>query len=186
MTIPNYANDLLAPVTHNILQPPLRPVGENERIVRTAGLKFIVPMNWKPGDVLDETSAALLNTAFCTAAINRFSPIRKALLENPDCTYDDIANELQDYFETFKYNPRTVDSSKPEDTRSAEVRELEAFARPYFNKAWGGGQLPRKEYETLLREWIDENTEFLTTQFEVHKASVNSLVSDLTTLFGND
>ena len=183
------SDDVKAAIEHvkpkaTITQPELTPPGPNERVVRTGGLKFILPMRWTPGDVLDEQSALLLNTAYHTAVINRFAPIRQELLSNPNTTYEDLDKALQAFFDEFNYTPRPLDSSKPTD-RTDEVRELESFARPYFNKAVGGKGLPRADYEALLREWVAENREFLLKIKLQQEAAIASLTEDIEANLGS-
>ena len=180
----------LAAVEPKIKQPPLQPPGPNARIVRTAGLQFILPCNWKPGDVLDEQSAALLNAAHHTAVLNKFAPIRETFY-GPDgefkdgLTYNDIDRELQAHFDNFKWNVRRQDTSRPEPA-SEEDRELIAFARPHFNKAFGGQGLERKDYEALLREYVNTNREMLSKLMESQRTKINSLVDIMAAYGGAD
>lgn len=177
----------IAAVAPRIPQPELRTLASNERVVRTAGLKFIVKNNWKAGDVLDERTALLLNTAYQTIVINRFAPIRQALLDNPDTTYDDLDKALQDHLENFKYNPRPVDASDAkDDSRTQEERDLEAFARPHFNKAFGKQGIARADYEALLRDYVRDNRELLTKLKAQADERFNAISEDLAGVFGSD
>lgn len=169
-----------------IPQPELRELENNERYVRTAGLKFIIPQSFKPGDVLDEHTAAMLNAAHTTLIINRFSVTRKALLENPNCTYNDLDKALQDLVANFKYTPRPVRAPGEDEGVSEEERDLIAFARPYFNKAFGGQGIERKDYEKLLREWVGLEREMLTKLKTAHDNAFESLTKDMEGAFGQD
>lgn len=179
-------NELLGASAPRIPQPELRKLNPNERYVRTAGLKFIIPENFKPGDVLDEHTAAMLNTAFTTLVINRFSPTRQALLENPNCTYKDLDTALQGHFDNFKYTPRPVRAPGEDEGLSDEDRELISFARPHFNKAFGKQGIDRKDYEALLREWVVGNREMLADLKTSADARQTALLEDLAGAFGND
>lgn len=170
-----------------IPQPELRTLAPGERVVRTAGLRFIVPTNWKAGDVLDEQTALLLNTAYHTIVINRFAPIRQAILDNPDATYTDLDRALQEHFENFKYSPRPLDtSSAKDDSRTQAERDLEAFARPHFNRAFGKQGIARADYEALLREYVKDNHELLTRLKSEADSRFSAITEDLAGVFGND
>lgn len=171
-------DEALSAVKPRIAQPALKELEPDERVVRTAGLKFIVKNPWKPGDVLDERSALLLNTAWHTAGLNRFSETRKVLLENPDCTYQDLDKALQAHFENFTYTPRPLDTSDPTDL-SDEDRELIAFARPRFNKVVGGKGIPRAEYESMLREFVTNNKVALMQAMRTQEKAMSQLTEDL-------
>lgn len=178
-------DDALAAVTPRIAQPALRELAPGERVVRTAGLKFILPTSWKAGDVLTEEDALFINSAHHTALINRFGETRRTLLENPDCTYADLDKALQAHYENFKVNPRTTDTSDPETT-SEEDRELISFAREPFNKMFGGKGIPRKEYEAMLRDYVKDNRELLTNLMNKQKQTITSLTEDLAGAFGSE
>ncbi len=187
MTEPHPLDEALESLSipNGIKQPQLRPLEPKERYVRTAGLKFIVPEYFSPGDVLDETTAALLNTFYTTAAINRFSETRRVLLDNPETTYYDIDCALQAHFDNFKYTPRPtrVDGSEPDNTLD---RELISFARPVFNKHFGGKGLDRKDYENLLLSWVNDNREMLQNLMEKQNSRIKSLASDFDAAYGQD
>ncbi len=178
--------EALGEVAPRIPQPALRALAENERYVRTAGLRFIIPQNFKPGDVLDENTAAILNASYTTLVVNRFAAIRKVLLENPDCTYQMLDKELQAHFDNFKYNPRPVRTPGDEDGKTEEDRELIAFARPIFHKTFGGQGIERKAYEALLVEWVVGNRTMLTEQKTLADARSASLLEGLAGAFGED
>lgn len=177
---------LAATGSARIPQPALRKLDPQERYVRTAGLKFIIPENFKPGDVLDEQTAAMLNTAYTTLVINRFSVTRQTLLENPNCTYADLDKALQDHFDNFKYTPRPTRAPGEDEGLSDEDRDLLTFARPHFNKAYGGKGLERKDYEALLRTWVTSNREMLAEMKSKADAAFESLTKDLSGAFGED
>lgn len=179
-------NDLLEASGSRIPQPELRPLGEKERYVRTAGLRFIIPENFSPGDVLDDNTAAILNAAWTTQVINRFSPIRQALLENPATTYADIDRELQSHFNSYVYRPRPVRAPGDEDETSDADRDLISFARPVFNKHFGGQGLDRKDYEALLKTWVKNNREMLVALKTKSDDRAQSLASDFLAAFGQD
>lgn len=163
-----------------IPQPPVRPLEAGERYVRVAGLKFILPCKFAPGDVLDDQTAAFMNAAWHTAIINRFTPIRLNLLEDSRTTYEDFDRELQAFYESFEWTDRvkrTGGDEKPK--KSEEEKALESFARPLFNKAMRGHGLPRERYEELLQEFITDNKVMLKEQFDRQQKSVNSLTSAL-------
>lgn len=178
--------DALEAVAPRIPQPQLRPLELNERYVRTAGLKFILPMNFAIGDVLDEKTAAILNQAYTTLVINKFAPIRTALLENPNTTYDDLDRELRNHFANFTYTPRPVNPEPGEESLSEEERELLSFARPHFNKAFGGQGLERKDYEALLREYVRDNRPMLEKMKASADALQQTLAADLGEVYGED
>lgn len=160
-------------------QKLLRDLGTDERVVRIAGLKFILPNQFKPGDVLDETAAIFINTAWHTAIINRFSPLREELLKDPRTTYDVFDGELQAFVDGFKWTPRPKKTSKDPIKLSEEEKALESFARPMFNKAMKGHGLPREQYEAFLREFIVDNRAMLEEAFARQKESVDSLIAFL-------
>lgn len=179
-------NELLSESAPRIAQPELRKLADNERYVRTAGLKFIIPQNFKPGDILDVHTAAMLNTAYTTLVINRFSTTRQALLENPNCTYKDLDTALQGHFDNFKYTPRPVRAPGEDNDLTDEDRDLISFARPHFNKAFGKQGIDRKAYEALLREWVVGNREMLGKLKAQADANSQALLEDLAGAFGND
>lgn len=170
---------------HNIAQPTLRELAENERIIRTMGLKFIVTNQFKVGDVLDEATAAFINGAWHTAALNRFAENRKLILENikagKTVTYDDIDGELADFMEEFTYSPRQLQPAEEGETPAdAKLKAVIAFGRPYFNKAMKGLIADRKEYETRLKLWVTENRTMLEGMMADEKASVEKLLAAMT------
>lgn len=164
---------------HNIAQPELRKLEENERIIRTMGLRFIVTNQFKVGDVLDEATAAFINGAWHTAALNRFAPQRESLLEFGDrLTYDQIDGELQDHLEEFTYSPRQLQPTEPGETPAdAKLKAIISFGRPHFNKAVKGHTWERKEYEANLKAWAIENRVMLEVQMESEQASVKKLIA---------
>lgn len=178
-------DDALAAVAPKILQPELRELEPGERIVRTGGLKFILPTKWKTGDVLTEEDAIFMNAAFHTALINRFGPQRKALMERDDVTYEMLDKELQAHFESFSVNTRANDTSDGTDTGlNDEDKALVAFGRPLFAKVYGGTGLARKDYEELLREWVFSNRSMLMTQMVKHQQTMTSLTEGLADALG--
>ena len=142
---------------HTIAQPALKDPGPNERVVRVAGLKFILPCNWAPGDVLDEETARFLNAAWHTAAINGFAETRRELLSDVRTTYDDLDAALQGFYDAYKRTTRSSDTSKAKPGRTPEERALISFARPHFNRAMRGKDLTRKDYEDLLLKYVTRN-----------------------------
>lgn len=178
------ADDTPQKPAHNIAQPPLRPLEPNERVVRIAGLRFILPCRWSPGDVLDENSALLINTAWHSALINRFGETKRVMLENPACTYLQLDEALQGFEESFKYTPRPIDASDPKAGKSQEERALESFARPHFNKAMRGHGLSRPEYEKYLQSYIADNRDLLLGLMADEKRSINRVIESLSGAFG--
>ena len=166
---------------HNITQPSLRDLQENERIIRTMGLKFIVTNQFKVGDVLDEQTAAFINGAWHTAALNRFAPQREALLEYGDrLTYDQIDGELSDHMEEFTYSPRQLQPTEEGDTPAdVKLKAVIAYARPFFNKAMTGLIKDRKEYEVVLKSWVIEHREFLESQMKAEADSIAKLITSM-------
>lgn len=143
-------------VKARIEQPELREPGPNERLVRVAGCKFILPCNWRAGDVLDEETAKFLNAAHHTAVINGFSETRRELLGDVRTTYEDLDEALQGFFDHYKRTTRD-DTTKAKPGRTDEERELISFARPDFNRAMKGKAVTRKEYEELLLKHVRKN-----------------------------
>jgi len=141
---------------HTIIQPPLRDPLPNERVVRVAGLRFILPCNWEPGNVLDEETCKFLNAAWHTAVINGFAETRRELLSDVRTTYADLDTALQGFYDTYKRTTR-ADTSKAKPGRTPEERALISFARPHFNRAMKGKNLSRKEYEELLLKYVTRN-----------------------------
>lgn len=186
MTTPDDLDEALALVAPRFAQPKLRPLEPNERYVRTAGLKFILPMNFKSGDVLDDKTAAILNQAYTTLVINRFAPIRAALLENDNTIYEDIDRELRAHFASFTYTPRPVIAGEEDEKLSEEDRDLVTFARPHFQKAFGGQGIARKDYEMLLREYVVGNRLMLEKLKKQSDDLRKSLTEDLGDVFGED
>lgn len=180
---PDDLDEAIAAVEPRIKQPKLKDLEPGERVIRTAGLKFIVKCPWKPGDTLDETSALLLNTAWHTAALNRFSETRKVLLENPDCSYEDLDKALQAHLENFSYTPRPLDTSDPTDPTD-EDRELISYARPIFNKVVGGKGIERKQYEEMLREFVTNNRVMLLQRMRAEQQAMSKLTEDLAGALG--
>lgn len=140
-----------------ITQPKLRDPSEHERVVRVAGFKFILPCNWKPGDVLDEDSAAFINAAWHTAAINGFSERRRDLMNDPRTTYQVLDEELQAHYEVYKRQTRTLDASDARPGKTDAEKKLISYARPRFNAAVRDKKLPRKDYEALLVKYVEKN-----------------------------
>lgn len=173
--------DLLATVkpSHSIPQPELRDLLPGERVVRVAGLRFILPPQFKPGDVLDENTAALFNAFYHTAIVNKFNKIKDTLLENANTTYEDFNTELQAFAQTFTYTPRTTKPTEAKPAKSEAQKAMEAFARPYFNKAMKGHGLPREEYEAKLTTYVLANAAMLKEQMEAEDALLQSLMSGL-------
>ena len=165
-------------------QPELRDPLPNERIVRTGGLRFILPNAFAEGDTLTPASAAFINAALHSAVINRFKDTRKVLEENPTTTYADIDEALQAFFAEFEVTPRKTKAPEPEadtdDEANAAFRALVKWARPDFNRAMSTVQgLPRKEYERLLREWVQENQPTLQAQMEAEQAAISRSLAKL-------
>lgn len=178
--------DTPEPTKHSIVQPPLREPEADERIVRVAGLKFILPCKWAPGDTLDEESAAFINTAWHTAVINRFGPVREILVQNPATTYEQFDAELQAFFDRFSWTPRPAKASGEKPKRSEEDKALESFARPLFNKAMKGHGLSRERYEELLLQYIEDNRDVLTRSMERQRAAVSAITQSLVTNLGKE
>lgn len=155
------------PEIARIQQPELRDLYPNERIVRVAGLKFILPGRWQEGDVLTEEDAIFINTAFHTAVINRFAPTREALLADPATGYEDLEDALLDFLDSYKWTPRPA--SHPSDDvepLTEDERDLVRFARPHFNKAMKGTKVSRADYEATLRKWVLANKSVLEPMLE--------------------
>lgn len=167
-------------------QEPLRDLAPNERVVRTAGLRFILPCQYKPGDVLDEDTAALLNVAVHTAILNGFAETRRTLQDNPATTYQDLDAALQAFASEYKRTPRVLDTSDGSGAKTQEERDLIAFARPHFNKVFGGKNLARKDYEERLVAWVGENTEMLKELKAAESASMSKLKGYLSAMVSGD
>jgi len=162
---------------HDIPQQELRPPNADERIVRVAGLRFILPCPFKPGDVLDDNSALLINTAFHTALINRFGEQKRSVLEGPNPTYNKLDAALQAHYESFKYSPRPLDSSDPKATLSDAEKAFQSFARAKFNKVLGGQGIERDVYEATLANWIKSNRADIEDAFNQESKAVTSLTN---------
>lgn len=162
-----------------IEQGPLRELKPNERIVRCAGLKFILPCPYKPGDTLDEESAAFINAAYHTAVLNGFTPIRHELLADPRTAYEDLDRELQAFADTYKRATRKADASDASSGKTQEEKDLYAYARPIYNHHMGRKHIPRKLYEAGLTKYINENRASLTAAMNKEKASMRQLTSRL-------
>ena len=175
------------PKPHSILQPPLRELAPGERVVRVAGLKFILPCQFEAGFVLDEFTAEFLNISYHTAIINRFKPTRELLLENPAATYEDLDSALQGHFEQFVLPQARTRSPEPEPPEPDEaalaeagaLKALIAFARPHYNKAMKGHGLGRKEYETHLLNYVSDNRSMLEDLMSTEKKRLKSIMSKL-------
>lgn len=167
-----------------IPQPELRPLDSHERVVTTGGLKFILPCAYKVGDVLSEESAAFINAAHHAALINRFGELRRDLMSRPNATYETIDDALQLFARDFKVTPRdtSTQAGPQEPERTDEDRELEAYARPLFNKALQGHGLSRKEYEAQLREFVRNNREAIVEARDHEKASITKLTKSIAKL----
>lgn len=168
-----------AKFNHGIKQPKLKELGPNERVVRTAGLKFILPNNWKAGDILDEQSAAFINTAWATFVLNRFSPIRDNVLEQPCPTYTDLDRALQATFEDAKWTPRPARPPSDTELLDNEDRALISYARSEFNKRFGGKSIPRKDYEKKLRDFVLENKPILLASMQRENAAMKRAMDAL-------
>lgn len=158
-----------------IEQPPIREPHNDERVVKTAGLQFILPCVVKPGDVFDETRAQFYNAAWHHAVINRFTPIRQTMIEN-GANYEEIDRELQAFFDEFNYLPRQP-SAKTEE-KSAQSEEdiaLEKFARNLFREHVRGSLKSRGDYEKRLKSWITENREQLVTLMFKEQENIQQL-----------
>lgn len=171
---------------HSIVQPPLREPEADERVVRVAGLKFILPCKWAAGDVLDEESAAFINTAWHTAVINRFGAIRQLLLDDPATTYEKFDAELQAFFDEFSWTPRPSKATSEKPKRTEEDKALESFARPLFNKAMKGHGLSRERYEELLQKYISENRDTLLASMERQRVAVGAITQSLIAGIGKE
>lgn len=170
--------------THSIPQPLLRPLQGNERYVKTAGLVFILPNVASEGDVLSKRMADFLNVAYHTAILNRFSVIRKALLESPYVTYEDLDEELRALFSTISLSTRPnkppVVSSTESQEDEEELQLLITWSRPTFRKIiqTGGYKLERKEYEAALRKWVLENRDHLQNLFNQELADQEAFIEE--------
>ena len=168
-------------------QPELREIDpKEERIVRVAGMKFILPNQWREGDTLDAEAAIFINTAWHTACINRFGETRRELLADPRTDYNVFDAELQAFVDTYRYTPRPASApasadQKPDDAEKALIR----FARPHFNKAMRGLNLSRGRYEELLREYVRDNRETLENLYAADQASQSAVQSALSSLLGD-
>lgn len=162
---------------HSIPQPPLRDPLPTERVVRTAGLRFLLPCPYAEGAILSQHDADFLNTAWHTAIINRFSTsgIKDYLLAKPGITYDEIDRELQAFFETYEWSPRptpTLAEPKPEALRD---KPLETYARTHFRAVAGGRAMPRAEYENTFREWFANHDEAIRKAYNMEKIAAKAL-----------
>lgn len=161
---------------------PINP--ETHRIVRCAGLKFILPNVWKAGDVLDAEAAAFLNIAHHTAVLNRFGATREELLSKPETTYDDLDSALQAFFEDYRHTPRPASAPTENELLTDHEKDLIAFARPFFNAKFGGKGLDRKDYEKRLREYVLANQASLSKALAEERAAMKALIDGLEDLNG--
>lgn len=165
-----------------ISQPKLRTPLPNERVVRVAGLKFILPNNWAPGDVLDEDSAAFINAAWHTAAINGFAEIRQSLLNDPRTTYEIFDQELQTFYDSYKRTTRQLDASDAKPGRTPEEKALISYARPRFNNYMGGKKHSRAKYEELLLVFVEGNRTKLLAEMKRENKAIKDLTDRLSLL----
>lgn len=159
-------------------QPKLRPA-DNERIVRHAGLKFLLKNVWNPGDVLDEESATFINTAWHTLVLNRFSDQSDLIHENPKSTYDDLDRALQLHAESYKWTSRPASAPTDRQLLTDEDKELIAFARPVYNKKVGRTGMARKDYEKQLLDFVIENKTALLPAMQAEKQTMADLTAAL-------
>ena len=166
-------------------QPPLRSLEPGERIVRTGGLKFILPTPWSAGMVLDEQAAAFLTSAWHTAILNRFNStgFLDSLYSTQGVTYDDIDAALQDFALHFTYTPRPPkdDSAEPPPTTDPTTKAFLSFCRARWSAVMSGKGIPRDQYEEGLVVWIGTNRSYLETEF----AKENSAMEELGSLLSN-
>lgn len=149
------------------------------RIVRCAGVKFVLPLIWAEGDVLDAEAATFLNIAWHTSVLNRFSETRDLILENPEATYDQMDEALQAFFEDYRHTPRPASMPKENELLTDHEKDLIDFARPDFNKKFGGLGLERQEYEKRLREYVLSNQATLSKALANQREAMKELIDGL-------
>lgn len=174
-----------------IRQPPLRQLEPGERIVRTGGLRFILPVPWSAGMVLDEQSAAFLNSAWHTAILNRFNStgLLDSLYATQGTTYDDIDASLQDFALHFTYTPRPPkdDSSEPPSAKpDPSTKAFLSFCRARWSAIMSGKGIPRDQYEEGLAVWIGTNRSYLETEYEKENLAIEELGSILSDLISTE
>lgn len=163
-----------------IPQPPLRTPLPNERVVRTAGLKFILPCKWKPGDVLDEAAADFINSAWHTAVLNRFGEIRNELLNDPRTTYEDLDQELQTFFDSFQRNPRkgnpsVAPVSEPSEDEREHLRIIKSWSRSIFRANMANHGLTKESYEEAFRKWFDTNRSAIEAEYNREQEAIAAM-----------
>lgn len=169
-----------APPPPTLRQKKLAPVDPStHRIVRCASLKFVLPLVWRAGDVLDTDAATFLNIAYHTAVLNRFGPQREVLLENPSTTYDDLDSALQAHFEDFRHTPRPAAEPTENEILTAHEKDLRDFARPLFNAKFGGRGLERADYESRLTAYVLANQGSLSKALAFERAAMKTLIEGL-------
>lgn len=164
---------------HSIKQPKLSTVQPNERVVKTAGLKFKLPNIWSEGSVLDAESALFINTAYHTTVLNRFAETRDALLNSPSTTYEDLDAALQAHFESYRWTPRPTKAPTDRELLTDEDKDLIAYARPVFNATFGKKGLPRKDYEAKLMQFVLDNKATLVKSMAAEQATMAKLLATL-------
>ena len=164
---------------HNIKQPKLAPLDAHSRVVRVAGLKFILPNIWAEGDTLDAESALFINTAHHTTVLNRFADTRDALLEDESTTYDDLDKALQAHFESYRWTPRPTSPPTDRELLTDEDKDLIAYARPVFNATFGGTGLPRKDYESKLMAFVLDHRATLLKSMKAEQDTMDKLLDSL-------
>lgn len=169
---------------HSIPQPLLRKLGEHERIVRVANLKFILPNEFDKGEVLEGWKLDFINSAYHTQIINAFSETRKELVGNPATTYSDIEDALLEFAASYSWNHRPTKpptlTSVLTDTQKARIK----FARPFYSQIMSGRGFARADYELGLFDWTEQNAELLDdmrTKHEADMAKLQAAVDNLPT-----
>ena len=159
-------------------QPKLR-TADNERVVRHAGLKFLLKNNWNVGDVLSEEDAAFINTAWHTLILNRFGEESDLIHADPKSTYNTLDSALQQFAEGYRWTPRPASPPTDRELLTDEDKELIAYARPVYNRKVGGTGMARKDYEDQLREFVLANKSILLPAMNAEKASMAELTEAL-------
>lgn len=169
------------PPAHHIKQIKLRTPSD-ERVVRHAGLKFLLKNVWRPGDVLDEESAVFINTAWHTLILNRFGEQSAEILANPKSTFEDLDSALQQHAEGYRYTARPASVPTDRELLTDEDKDLIAYARPVYNKRFGGTGMSRSDYEDQLREFVLKHKSELKASMEAERATMADLTSSLARL----